>query len=878
MKTRPMKTFSIIIISYIFCCSITIAQDWQCIKTDTEYFYGNLTTPNTVTISESIRIDSIYQDGYNTFYKNRTMFRVTGFCHYPNGHSFLGRQVFADTLGFYHFVNNYYDTLHFKTTTELNEEWQFFNKPQSDLRIIARIDSIDTLRFIDIIDSVKFIKFQATNFNGDSISHEINAITLILSKNYGFVSILKFDVCPSEMTNYNMVGIQETFKGYTNFGASEIWDMDPGDEFHRLYYTGSNNWEYIDQIMSRTGKLDSLMVYEIKNIRRNHYWKNGEFHDTIYPPMIYNQIVNFSHSDIKKWNVSPGEAYADGIIGSSFKISSSIDSVYQKKEDLFPHEMHFNDSCYKGFNDDEYTINWAIKGTGTPYSHSFDHYGNSSGSYLKYFKKGDVTWGTPFTFTFPLLTDYQCIKTGTEHFYYHPEGNREDETISTESISIDSIYFENGFTYYQNHLSMRQSEDDCYTPYGYSFLGRKVFSDTTGFFYFINNEGDTLSIKSNAAINESWVFFEDTQSDLRIFATVDSVRNLTFIGITDQAKYINFLATNLAGDTISHPINDETMILSQDHGFVRMFRFDVCPMEMSVLELCGDEDTGKGVTDMGLSEIFNMEPGDEIHEETFYQEAKPAATVYTRNQYIRKLVSKTGSYESAMTFTYDILEHQVYYNSGSGYGQDTIFPHYTKVVTIDFNNPEIAKWNSLPGEAYTDSVSGYLVELFKENAYHSKILTAETEKDNDTCYLLPQVTLNKNYYAVAGTGGMYHYYDNGYDIVSRSDLKYFKKGDQTWGVPFDFGNVGEKEGIDINSILSVYPNPAGDEIVFHLKTPPVDPKTLLLEIYSPTGERITTLEISDQKTEMNISRYKSGIYLYRITNDEVIGTGKFSKR
>ncbi len=129
---------------------------------------------------------------------------------------------------------------------------------------------------------------------------------------------------------------------------------------------------------------------------------------------------------------------------------------------------------------------------------------------------------------------------------------------------------------------------------------------------------------------------------------------------------------------------------------------------------------------------------------------------------------------------------------------------------------------------------------------------------------------------MAGTGGTYHFYNDGDGILSRSDIKYFRKGDITWGVPFDFTNVGKEEGININSLISVYPNPAEDRIVFHLKTPS-DSTTPLLEIYSPTCKRITTIELSYPKTELNIAAFMRGIYLYRIAGGNVKGAGKFIK-
>lgn len=644
-------------------------------------------------------------------------------CFTPYGYSFLGQKVFSNDLIKWNFINNNGDTLKIKSDAQTNDNWLFYMGPQSDLQIIATIDSISEYSFIDLTDSVKYISFQAQNLSGVNTSHPINNKKLVLSKHYGFVSIFKFDDCPSTLTELKLLGIKSLQKGNVDFGAEEVWSMEIGDEFHEMrsysnygswYDYGTTDW-YIRKVISKSINADSSITYNYLMLHRilsGSSIYGMEFLDSIYPPYISSTTPNYAN--YSKFNTTPGGLFLDTLNyfkeAYIFEAGYSPSKLYFIKQSLIPNYDYYSDSCYKYPSGFPHTENkfWTIKGTGRIYNYSYDTDGGTyavvSKTELKYYKKGNTTWGTPFSLVFPPLTEYQCIKTESEHFYYNPNENREAGTFSTESISIDSTYEQNGLTYYQNHLSMRQAENDCFTPYGYSFLGQKVFSDTTGFFYFVNNENDTLRIKSNAAINESWVFLEDTDNALKIIARVDSVRNQTFKGIKDEIKYISFQAFSMAGDTLSHPVNSETMILSQDHGFVRMFRFDVCPMEISVLELCGDTDTGHRITNVGPNEIFNLNPGDEIHDEFFFQENKPAANVYTRNQYIRKLISKTGSFDSVMTFTYDILEHQVYYNSGSGYGQDTLFPHYTKEVTVDFNDPEITKWNSLPGEAYTDSI------------------------------------------------------------------------------------------------------------------------------------------------------------------------------
>jgi|GEM_PF-3205773 len=886
-----MKIHSFLIIPVLCCYSLlTLAQDWQCIKTDTEYYYGTSQSA----ITETIRIDSVFDISGYTYFQNRYQLRTFDYeCYTPYGYSFLGQQVFSNDLVNWNFINNSGDTLKIKSDAILNESWLFYIQPASDIQIIAKIDSIAEYSFIDLVDSVKYISFQAQNLSKSNVSHSINSGKLILSKHYGFVNIFRFDQCPETFAELILLGIKNIQKGYVDFGAKEIWDMEIGDEFHEEsdhdYHhewnsSGSTTW-YIRTVIDKILNSDSTITY--KYLMQSHYNYWSEFNmnsvDTIYPPYI----STVTSTRYNEFNTVPGGVFLDtsGYFKNAYHYQAGYtpSQFYYKKQRLSPYFKYNSDSCYLnadgGFPPHVEHSYWSIKGTGSGYNYSLETDGSSYASTytfdLKYFKKGDHTWGTPFTFPAPPITAYQCIQPEKKVFYnILPDERTENGIVATESISIDSIYSANGMQYYINHLSMRKREGECYTPYGYSFLGKKVFSDSVGFWHFINNDGDTLHIKSNAANYEDWVFYKNELNDLKIIARIDSIKNISFSGIPDEVKYLSFKAYNLSGDSVSHPINDQVLLLSQDYGFVKLFRFDVCPMEISVMELTGENESGNGVSDVNSQGIFEMEPGDEFHEESFYQETKPAGTVYTRNQYIRKLISKAGSYDSIMNFSYDIQEHQVYYNSSTGYGQDTLFPNYTKEVAIDFNDPEITKWNSLPGEAYTDSISGYIVKLLSDNDYHSKSFIAEKQKINDSCYVVPEQIRDKSFYAVKGTGGLYHYYDDGYGVISRSDLKYFKKGNIVWGTPFDFSNLGEGEGIE--SIISVYPNPAEDKIVFSLNSPQY--QGLTLEVYSSHGERIAAIQLEkNQKTEYNISGFRSGIYLYRIAGTNVSGTGKFIK-
>jgi len=75
--------------------------------------------------------------------------------------------------------------------------------------------------------------------------------------------------------------------------------------------------------------------------------------------------------------------------------------------------------------------------------------------------------------------------------------------------------------------------------------------------------------------------------------------------------------------------------------------------------------------------------------------------------------------------------------------------------------------------------------------------------------------------------------------------------------------------------ILVYPNPAKDYI--NINTGLYD--KLILQIYNTQGQRVCEQKLTQGLSQINISNYMSGLYLYQVTDDKgkVIGKGKWVK-
>ena len=90
---------------------------------------------------------------------------------------------------------------------------------------------------------------------------------------------------------------------------------------------------------------------------------------------------------------------------------------------------------------------------------------------------------------------------------------------------------------------------------------------------------------------------------------------------------------------------------------------------------------------------------------------------------------------------------------------------------------------------------------------------------------------------------------------------------------YDSGYIG------INKLqvsrLPLYPNPATDKITVETSEAS---KESNLEIVNIEGQQFITRQITDTKTQLDISTLPSGVYFVRVTNDKTVKMGKIIKQ
>ncbi len=402
-----MKKLELITILNLISILYLIAQDYQTVRSDRiAYFddqYGNI---------KCIRIDSIVNQPDSVFFTFPNIQQLDYDCFTPKGGSWIGNKLIIQNTGFDIFFNKNNDTIKIKRTAKLNEQWISFEIKDS-ISIVAKVTDFDTLEIIGILDSTKTISFQAYNKNMTPINHCLNNMTIILSKFYGLVKAFNFYLFPCcECENYlnenfqefNLIGLSKPQIGIQNLTWFNVFDFQTGDEIHSLYTedcwgSGWNDYSItqktIVKYLSRIDYPDSI-VYEIE-IKRSKYtrWIDTSSFDFINDTRKQKVVPNLIFDKLPgEPIIEEHEAYTYFMTNGKI-LSKTEPSDYEK---IWPSY----DSCWRNCCVDgcfpSYTY---LKGLGGAYYWCDNYFFCLGGTENKlvYYKKGEITWGTPLIVT-----------------------------------------------------------------------------------------------------------------------------------------------------------------------------------------------------------------------------------------------------------------------------------------------------------------------------------------------------------------------------------------------------------------------------------------------------------------------------------------------
>ena len=448
-----------------------------------------------------------------------------------------------------------------------------------------------------------------------------------------------------------------------------------------------------------------------------------------------------------------------------------------------------------------------------------------------------------------------------------------DQSNYIKCIRIDSVLIQSDLIFYP-FANIQQLDYECYTPYGPSWIGEKIMVNDS-FSLFFNLKNDTIKIKTNAALNESWVAYELPDSTT-ITATVIDFDTMSFLEQLDSVKTIGFQVYDEFMTPVDHNLNHMTIIISRHHGIIKTFNFYLFPdysteyfltETFQVYELIGLSKPEIGIQNLTWFDIFDFQPGDELHILYHSNCWEPEYGSYsTTHKTVTKYISRIDYPDSILyvTLTESSVLNDFNDEKSFSYRIDTI----RSVIKSNTN------FDKLPGEPVIDSYQAYANSM----VYNDPLIKSEPpyeewiSGEGYLCWHMPVADgcfFSKNYYK--GLGGPYYSCTSYFTCIgeTNNDLVYYKKGSKTWGTPLNMSDIPDAS---YNPKIEFYPNPADEKVTIMINSHSL-PATF--ELIDLDGKKIMQRVLNAEISAVTLYEIPEGIYVFKmIDNRGIVSYGK----
>ena len=418
----------------------------------------------------------------------------------------------------------------------------------------------------------------------------------------------------------------------------------------------------------------------------------------------------------------------------------------------------------------------------------------------------------------------------------------------------------------------------CYDTTNGSILGRRIYKKQDGTFYFFNWNHDTLTIKAQAAINETWKFCNLTGGS-RIDAQITDISQDTVLGLADQVKVISFQAKDLNGNNISHFLNQKTIKLSQHYGISQTYDLyympDIQTNDASVYYIAGKTIPSLGIQNLTWKDVYNFDVGDEFHWWGYWWGGTGPSWGTMKKVLAKEVFGNMDSVEYTM--------------------------EYCKIMWLPYPPPNIETTYDTILESYNfltmgnNAIIQNLPQTFQGGPYYhapsferNMLLPGrQTQEYINWCYsrfehcwgdaFEPSYTIH--HYS-EGLGNTYTYYQE-YEVWPIGWIEtmvYYKKGSETWGTPLA-SNCSElvpvKEIVKSSvSELKIYPNPVETQAEISLEG--FKQSGLRYISYNNLGQQVYVREIHSDPLIFDRSGLPGGLYVITLIDDNntILARGK----
>lgn len=452
----------------------------------------------------------------------------------------------------------------------------------------------------------------------------------------------------------------------------------------------------------------------------------------------------------------------------------------------------------------------------------------------------------------------------------------------------------------ENYPTVEITQDGAKLMSGKGWLGGQVINEG-GIDRMTNFSGEHLLFHTGFPINHSWQFYVD-DIDHIVTATIDTIEEQTFIGITDSVKIITFETTFL-GNPAPGWIDSIEVRVSKNYGLVEGFNYYEFPSFYS-----------------NPAQQFRVSH----HMSNLVNHESPVSTyvisglVTDSITYGQGLLSASETFDIPDTLRYTRL-HNVYeyYNGGYGGNYNTYFDHLVinhdltgGTSNIDAHTCYYNDWEEYTGfgiiydtsngvidtmtivVSYSDiwfegrpyefrpSSDGFEVALQLRSVTGRRILYLNENLQNSGLDSLIEGNVKHRDGFMHRLGKIYDYYESqsGSGVYLDQEIDYWKLmyyrigaeefADLVWNVPYEYHFDCIQQYIpedtttvtiaEIHDGLSIYPNPSSGVITIESKrAQPVQ----LIDIH---GRSVNTFNLSSGNNRVAIEQ--RGLFLLRGEN------------
>jgi hypothetical protein len=483
--------------------------------------------------------------------------------------------------------------------------------------------------------------------------------------------------------------------------------------------------------------------------------------------------------------------------------------------------------------------------------------------------------------------NWQCLQPGVKHYFTNSNGYLRGIRIDSVKTYADSV------VYYPFHTPRGRYYNWSSTALdstGGSWLGKHVVQLGDGTFLFDNLWGDTIIIKSQASVGDSWVFCRDTSS-LYYRADLVAKDTMTVLGTLDSVKTVLITARRGSSIVTTDMVDSFQIILSKNNGFVQVFDLYTFPYHKPDTAYCS-----------GLDYFLDKVISDPL-----------ARTLVRSDNLIFRLVPFTSPtfnqlyqwnagdvYEYSHCFG-DLEEYGTFCDPPKEYDLDTIT---AITVTSGSTAYDYKGWRAdlivildswglgpTPAQAaytiatnagrFTDGSSFLINSDTLPEEFHQKNLLYYLPDDSSFCvagalYKMERSDVDgANYFARFESGGpnsiykiplgLLHYYESyaGSDGFFTTDhtLLYYNRGGLACG--YYTPPRLSVENIDKRKRLLIFPNPTTNELTINTTTL----QRYTITLINTLGQTIKTIACNKQQQTINTTNIPAGVYTISITDE-----------